>query len=643
MARQVPDIIFQMTELKLERIIAEIVDNTLDAEAKEVEVKFFGIDKDESDVGFIVLDNGTGFEDTDELFDSWEIEKKTKTRSEDEVGKYHVGMKIAPLTKYKTIFIVTIIDGVAWISRAFNASRTGKPFDMDNKAHENPTKPEEYDLSDTSIPSYVHDQIKDFATPKTCEWTTGFVAVDKWRDLLDDGFDAYSSIIDKNHFQKHMVQFLGMTYQHYFEDDDDLEINVDNLIVAPLDPFWTDYTPSRFNSELVNLESKMKVEKDKDEQKAIAGIIEFNKAMSKFGTFQGKTYKSSVIDGLEITPYVIPQREARTIISQKVSSGWSDEDTKPWNRQQKNAPSELLVSNSACGFFFYRGKRLITFGHFYRLNIMSNDANQIRIKVKFPSNAEPDSFEVAPNKQRMDYISKEAWEEIFDAFGMKSGSNDWAEPFNQKAPFFRDTEEARKNPLRKNRTGGIFEHNPKAHYPNILVRNSEDWIKYRKCPKPPAGCGFLHEYSDICPKAPCPICSKTDKGCVPGTSCTFKCPYCKKVGDHIGIKCPDYCDKCKKSHDGKKCPKSKNCKTCKKVLESCTCPCNICREAKPCSGCCKVCKKLKADCDCQKFNNTIVQSGNKIILKLFSYNKSDTILKLKEVMKEHGITLSDLK
>jgi hypothetical protein len=644
MGRQVIDILFRMTELKLERIIAEIVDNSLDADAKKIKVDFFGINKDESDVGFSVMDNGIGFDSTEQLFNSWEIELKSKTRSEEEIGKYHVGMKLAPLTKYKTIYVVTIIDDEAWITKAENAAKTGKSFNMDSKTHENPTKPEKYKPSDKSIPSYVHEQIKVFGKPKKCEWKTCFIAVDKWRDLLDDGSEAYSDIIENNYFQKHMVQFLGVTYQLYLENDKNLSISVADTIVNAIDPFWRNYTPNEFQKGLKILNTKLKASKISGEKIKIKKVIEFNEAMSKFGTFAGKTLKSSVIDGLEITPYVIPQQTARGLIAKIAPNGWDGKSTKPFTGSVQNAPSEVFASDEACGFFFYRGKRLITFGNFYKLNIKANDGNQIRILVKFPSSAEPDSFEVAPNKQRMDYISKEAWEEIFDGFGLKSGSEEWAEPFNQKAPFFLPIEAARKTPKKTKNTGNVFKHNNLAHYPNILVRNSEDWVKYIKCKKPSdGGCGLLHEKKDLCPEAPCPICTKNNKGCVPGVSCTFKCPYCSKVGIHTGINCPDYCSTCKSSHKGKKCPKIKVCKKCKKDEPDCVCPCDRCGQAKPCALCCSTCAILFTKCPCGKIDSTTTTVGDKTVLKLMSYNKSQNIVMIKEVMKNLGISHKDLK
>ena len=94
MARSLPDFVFKLTELDIERIIAEIVDNSLDKQAKKIHVEFLETGERKNDVGFAVYDNGTGFESISKLFESLEIEMKDKSRTDDEIGKYHIGMKI---------------------------------------------------------------------------------------------------------------------------------------------------------------------------------------------------------------------------------------------------------------------------------------------------------------------------------------------------------------------------------------------------------------------------------------------------------------------------------------------------------------------------------------------------------------------
>ena len=74
MARRVPDILFRLTELSLEGIICELIDNSLDEKAKKVKVEFFGTDKKRNDVGIAVYDDGAGFGSKKKLWDSMEIE-----------------------------------------------------------------------------------------------------------------------------------------------------------------------------------------------------------------------------------------------------------------------------------------------------------------------------------------------------------------------------------------------------------------------------------------------------------------------------------------------------------------------------------------------------------------------------------------
>ena len=67
MARSVPGIVFSRGDITLETIVAEIVDNSLDAKAKNIQVNFFENtdSKQTQDIGFAVFDDGRGFE-TDE-------------------------------------------------------------------------------------------------------------------------------------------------------------------------------------------------------------------------------------------------------------------------------------------------------------------------------------------------------------------------------------------------------------------------------------------------------------------------------------------------------------------------------------------------------------------------------------------------
>ena len=650
MARSVTDIIFRLADVGIERIIAELVDNSLDEDSDEINVRFFETDSENDDVGLAVLDNGNGFETPDDMFNAMEIQVKDNPKGIDDIGKYHIGMKLAPLSRYQDLYLVSIIEGKTWVCRAFNADRTGKPFDMDDEKHENPTKAIPYNPKDKSISDSVHAQLAglksdkgkgNFGKPKSCKWTTCVIAERKWRDLLEDGFNAMDSMLVDVRYPKHVSQFLGMTYQQYFEDNPDLKMKVgENQKVVPYDPFWTQFTPSRIDEIVKDLEDEQTKTKDKKELKVIGSKIKDAKALKKFGTFQGSTYVSQVFKGLEITPYVMPVSDATSLFRKKLGGDWGGR-TEVLPRTVNTSGSNLmkLQKNGISGFFFYRGKRLISFGQFFDLNELTNSANSIRVKVTFTGEKLEEHMEVHPNKHKMDTISKEAWAEVLNGLALLSGSSEYASPFNQNVPFFKKG--VKKMPTKKKGTGESlwkkFVPDDSSHYPNILARNDVDFLKYRKCNQN-GGCGLLHEVTDTCPKWICDICTQNEKDCEPG-SCKHKCSHCKKVGLHFDDDCPKLCKKCKIDHKGKMCPKA--CDECKK--EPCKCPCKVCGQPQPCNGCCKKCKKeLEVDCECEQYDSVIKGSGNKKSAVLYKKNKSENIAIVKELMESMGITIDDL-
>jgi hypothetical protein len=355
--------------------------------------------------------------------------------------------------------------------------------------------------------------------------------------------------------------------------------------------------------------------------------------MKKFGTFEGKTYASTVLNGLEITPYVLPVDISRKRIRNHLDEGWGEE-TPAWFKASVNSGSNLLKSDNVAGFFFYRGKRLITCGLFYDLNVISNDANAIRVKVLFPEELD-EHMEVHPNKHKMDSFSDEAWEEILTGLGLKTGSSDYAVPFNQKVPFF--DPEHKSLPKKKKHTGGIFKPSDKAHFPNILARNRKDWLTYIECTE----CEFLHEVGDICPQAECSVCHSKGKGCVPESSCKHECSHCSKVGSHSDEDCDKLCGKCKVVHKDEPCPKA--CKVCKSSDDPCECPCEVCGQEKPCTGCCDKCELINADCTCNQKDSNYVPKGPKQTLILWAKNKSENIKYIKQAMVALGISVEDLE
>jgi len=636
MARSVPGIVFNRGDITLETIIAEIVDNSLDAKAKKIEIEFFEYKSSgqSQDIGFAVFDDGKGFADIEGLFDSFEIEEKTgkKERAADDIGKYHIGLKIAPLTMFKELHVLSKVDDEILFSSAFNPNKSGLDYDMDQTPRVNPTYPSMYHPKLSQLNPEIHQVISKFIKTHSA-WKTCVIGCHRIKNILDDGNKPIDLLVTGSSGPKHFAQFLGMTYQKYLEDAEPPMIQITNCRkdspykIHPIDPFWKDFTPSKFREKQIQFEHALSKASDDEEELEIQTQIDFCKSMARYGTYKGYTHVSSKIDGIKVTPYVIPVGEARTIIAKNTIEGirWNNSTTtRPMHRAVTNASSELLASNRVTGFFFYRGKRLINFGKFYELNVKDNDANSIRIEVEYPKELDDTHFEVSPNKERIDNFSEETWADIIRALKQSEGGPEYAAPFNVERPFFIDTIIARKEPTKKKRKP-----NPEAHFPNILVRSGEGGAKYKKC----SACGFLHNPDDndeICLKFVCAKCSEKNHGCTP-TTCHYTCSVCTAKGECKPGNCVNVCKFCKLIHEEESCKKI--CPGgCGKPAPDC-----ICTPKEVCDGC------NKDKCECFEGESGMpLAKGPKVKLTLYRKNKEKNVELLKSALERLDIQPDEL-
>jgi len=647
MAKKIPSIVFSLPSLKLENIVLEIIDNSLDYGAKNVQLQFFEgkTSGRKKDVGFAVFDDGVGFKTGKNLFAAFEIteDENQKQRKADDIGKYHVGMKLAPLSMFKHLFVFAKLDGEVHFCYASNPNETETVYDMDDSTHSNPTLPKVYAASDKSIPEEVHEIIKTF---ETGDWNTCVVTCHRVKDIIDDGREPVQSFITTDVGAKHFNQVLGMTYQKYLEKKEPPHIEVLNPVTNKfettpcIDPFWKDFTAVKFTEQKAKYEAELTKSTDDEEKDKLAKKIYFCDVMGKLGTFQGYTHTSGILKGLKITPYVVPSPIVRTILKEKLEPGirWEEDDkTYPLQRAIDNAPSRALNSEFVGGFFFYRDNRLINYGSFYDLGIPTNDANSIRIEVEYPSTIDT-NIVVAPNKDRINKFTLEAWDEIMRGLMQPAGGSEYATPFNQSIPFFIDSEEGRKTPTKKKKTP-----NSVAHFPNVLVRNSsEKGVVYTKCAV--KECGLAHVPGEICPKLKCSTCGLAGKGCT-SKNCTFVCKTCTKTGECTPTACVYLCDTCKKVHEKGQC-QAKCSGGCGKTVSDCECACSLCGKKHEKGACEKVCDKCKNEldkCSCEQGDSTVILKGPKVTLKLWKKNKNGNISLIKEGLEKLGIKPDELK
>ena len=641
MARTVPSIEFDR-KLSLEHIVLEIIDNSLDYNSENIHLQFFECTTSEEnrDVGFAVFDDGDGFESSAKLFNAFKIDEKGKNRKANDVGKYHAGMKIAPLSMYKHLFVFTMLDGDPYFCSAKNPTAVEIEYNMDLKPYENPTMAKMYAQSDASIPEEVHTILEQFVDGNA-DWTTCVVACHRVKTIIDDGREPVECFINKDFGAKHFGQLVGMTYQKYLEMEEPPSIKIHNPTtnefdsVTSIDPFWKAFTPKQFKIEQTTFESALATATD-EEKIIIQKRISFCKAMAKFGTYEGYQHLSSTLNGLKIRPYVIPSSSPiRTIIKNNLETGmrWDKENTQsPMHNAIGSAPSRSLNSELVRGFFFYRDNRLINFGSFYELTVPDNAGNSIRIEVEYPSSLD-EHIEVGLNKNDIKKFSPTAWNEVLMALSLSSGGANYAAPFNETRPFFIDSKLAKKTPTKKKKTP-----NSLAHYPNILVRGGVAGVKYIDCPV----CKFAHEPGETCSEWACSTCGLKAKGCT-NKKCLYKCATCSKKGECSPTTCKNKCSDCQKVHDEGDCKKKCD-KGCGQLIAQCQCACGKCGEKHDKGKCKKICDKcFKEICDCEQGESTSSGKGPKVKMTLWKKNKDENIEKLKAALERLGLSHNDLK
>jgi hypothetical protein len=512
--------------LDIEIGITEVVDNSIDAKATRIHI---GIAQDricETQFEIRVYDNGTRVSEenwTQENIDkAFVIEVDPNApemdRDDDAIGKFHVGMKIATLSKYNFVSMFTMVG--------------------ENLLQKHGMYPDEDKLSDdprliygglnnpfNNTPQHIDvEEIETYFENNTMH-TCVLMSHPRMKVLTTSDTD-YSCIVA---FRKHLKNYLGIVYQKYLEDEDFeltiLDMPRDESQVIPLDPFWSKYTPSELNRFNETLE-------DPDEQKEVENL-------ARFGTLKTRNIPVE-IDGstLNVEGFIIPHETSRNAFGRYwPEDRYEDQHTKSLKKfKVANSGSENLAGTNMGGFYFYRGKRCINFGGdlsnnqgFYELITPQQNVWVGRLRVKIEYNRGLDHLlKLHPNKKGYLSIDDEIWNAIKDSLSSHVGGGDYVRPFNQRRSFV-----------------GWDDKNNQFHYTNgqNLTRGARPPpnFKYSKC----ENCGLeVHDSEDLCPLVNCPECGNAGEGCSL-IQCNHTCSFCGldecEGEEHCHLNC-QHCD-----------------------------------------------------------------------------------------------------
>jgi len=531
--------------LDIEIGITEVVDNSIDARANRIHI---AINRDQIRNGQFeirVYDNGTKVSDenwTQENIDkAFEIEIDPNDpaiiRDGEAIGKFHVGMKIATLSKYNFVSMFT--------RNRQNLLQKHGMYPEEEKMRENPNLI--YGGLDNPFNSTPHhidvEEIEGYFNNHSMN-TCVLMSHPRMKILTITGTDM-SCIVA---FRKHVKRYLGIVYQKYLEDGD-FELTVLDLprnegIVEPLDPFWSNFTPTKINEYKDTLENENQIAEIEN--------------LSRFGTLKTRNIPVE-IQGvtLRIEGFIIPHEQGRNAFGRYWDDGrYDDQHTKTMNKfKVTNSGSENLSSTNMGGFFFYRGKRCINFGGDLSINqgfysLISPQQNhwcwRLRIKIEYDNNLDH-LLKLHPNKKGyLDIDEEKIWGVIKQELTTNAGGEGYVRPFNQNRSF-----------LSWDDKNNQFDF---TNSQNLTVgRNPPPNFKYSRC----TNCTHeVHDSNDLCPLDECTECGFSGEGCSIGECkhiCTFceieecageaqchlNCQYCDLTIRHDNIEeCENYCNTC---------------------------------------------------------------------------------------------------
>jgi hypothetical protein len=570
---------FNRTNLAIESVICEVIDNSKDAcdraGTKKIDIVFYpgeavvNIEPEFSSdpnplpknysksFSIAIFDDGGGFVSEQKLHDSFQIiedPKKAKKRGSGDTGKFHLGMKEATLNHFHHFSLLSSIKGkVKHRSIRYPGELSTCMYDWETgKVNQNPSDKLPSHLNEKAISAYMTSH-----KMKTC----GFMSATR-KAMTNHPSDELSKLDD---FISHMSHFIGIAY-HKDLAAGKYEMRIGKPAsmkrVDPVDLFWSEARPKGILAY-----QKANAKKLTKNQNYIC------KEMNGYGSLAGLGQKAVVhVNGVAceftVTPYIVPAHEARTEFN-KVTERWGKSKVVDVTIPNVSSSGTMFTAQNLQGFTFVRNGRTVIIGNmrnadnygFYNgIPHLPDNVVKARVRIKIEYSDDTGEgldrvFPILPNKDGYAPIRKDAWDAIDTVLlthidGSAAGHFD---PHNKNAPFFKfkDT---------------------KRHW-NSDIGLPDKGKLCKTCKK------VIHKKGKTCPKTPCPVCGKKmDHYPCTSTKCGHICTICSKKG-HLKTKCPTL-----------------KCKTCSSL------PCICCASCKkhPCAcppPACTTCSK--APCVCQ--------------------------------------------
>jgi hypothetical protein len=590
-----------LVNISIEAVIAEIVDNSLDKSSDRIHVELEGTNM--SSFSVIVYDNSPiGFGSENGLDAAFRLAGE-KSRNADEIGTFNMGMQISTLSRFNSVAAFTKIGSEIFHRRV-------------SQQHNNEEKYEPLIEINYPSASKVKKKIKNE------DWTSAIVLSEPRGTLF--GNSEQISAKELEGFSRQVAMFFGITYEAILRKNNSLCLTVNQQKVAPIDPFWTGFTPSNLQKWLDAPSSDKRYISDPKSRNALACAIPWGTIQTSRVTLDvphnGKEHQISV------QGFVIPYGKVRKKLYDQ------DLTDAVFYDKPKNAGTDTLNSQHMSGFFFYRNGRCIAFG---RTGTKSNGGWYdygmpggflhlgVRFKIEFHKGLDtfmqlsPTKSEVFPGPELFTIIQK-AWDQKINDSLLRNKLG------NGKRSFYSNEETS------KSVVGAAIS---PSNQSQAFVDDCDI-------------CEGFHIKGVPCHFAPCSICNRTN---CEAKSCNYECLYCKVVGHHVKENCSMNCQDCELEggHELEElCPA--RCEDCQELKSDCDCPCLECgkpqRSECQCIQICEDCGQLENNCECGQGESfcTQVPEESVVTLELFKKNKLENIKYLRETIEFLGIKKEEL-
>jgi anti-sigma regulatory factor (Ser/Thr protein kinase) len=209
-----------------ESAVADIIDNSITANAREIKIYF-----DFKDKKFLlaIIDNGIGMS-KNELIEAMRPGSKNPldNRDSEDLGRFGLGLKTASFSQCRKLTVVSSQNNIQ------NATR----WDLDFIAKEN----------DWSLQILDKQEIGDIYKIDNLEESGTLVLWEECDRIIDKSLEKLTeeTIYEKiEHLQKH----LELVFHRYLKGKNHINISINNEVLKPFDPFFTSHLATQELSE----------------------------------------------------------------------------------------------------------------------------------------------------------------------------------------------------------------------------------------------------------------------------------------------------------------------------------------------------------------------------------------------------------